>query len=159
MKRWFGKLGIGSVFVLIGAALVAGGALSLATRDSTEATARNDEGDGPPWMRHEFRRPSEKEMKQHRERMQERRKQFESDLAKELGVSQEKVHQAFKNVMKKRLDQAVQDGRLTRKQADKMLACFDGGDDCEPRVHFRRGGPPPGGPPMGGPGGPGFGPP
>jgi hypothetical protein len=152
MKAWFGKLGIGTVFVLIGAALLAGGALSLATRGGSEATADRSEGNdpsgGPPWMRHEFRRPSEKEMREHRERMQERRKQFESDLAKELGVSQERVHEAFRNVMKKRLDQAVKDGDLTRKEADKILECFDGGSDCDPP--FRRGGPP---------GGPGFGPP
>jgi hypothetical protein len=160
MKRWFGKLGIGSVFVLIGVAALAGGALSLATRDSSEATAKRSDardGYGPPWMRGEFRRPSKKQMREHRQQMQKRRKQFESELADELGVSQEKVHTAFRNVMKKHLDQAVEDGRLTRKQADKILECFDGGSNCEPP--FRHGGPPGGGPPMGGPGGPGgFGP-
>ncbi len=168
MKRWFGKLGIGSVFVLIGVALLAGGAFSLATRDSSSATAKKEQGrsrDGaPPWVRGmRFHRPSAKEMRKHRKEMKARRKQFESDLADELGVSQEKVHTAFRNVMKKHLDQAVEDGNLTRKQADKILECFDGGSKCKPP--FRHGrtrgaGPPGGGPPMGGPGGPGgFGPP
>jgi hypothetical protein len=158
MKRWFGKLGIGSVFVLIGVAALAGGALSLATRDSSEATAkRSTARDGygpPPWIRQHFRRPSAKEMKQRREEMRDRRKKFESELADELGVSQEKVHTAFRNVMKKHLDQAVDDGRLTRKQADKILECYDGGT-CEPPFRHGGGGPPGGGPPMGGPGGPG----
>ena len=163
MKRWFGRLGIGSLFVLIGVAALAGGAFSLATRDSSEATAKKstsrDQSGVPPWVRDgNFRRPTTKEMKQHRKEMQTRRKQFESDLADELGVSQEKVHTAFRNVAKKHLDQAVADGNLTRKQADKILECFDGGNNCEPP--FRHGGPPGGGPPgggppMGGPGGPG----
>lgn len=164
MKRWFGKLGIGSVFVLIGVAALAGGAFSLATRDNSEATAANqstarDNSGRPPWMRDgNFRRPTAKERKQHQKEMQTRRKQFESDLADELGVSQEKVHEAFRNLTRKRLDKAVDDGRLTRKQADKILECFDGGNNCEPP--FRHGGPPGGGPPgggppMGGPGGPG----
>ena len=151
MKRWFGKLGIGSVFALIGVAALAGGAFSLATRDDSEATAkdstsRDRDGYGPPpWvrdgMRH-FDRPSAKEM-------QDRRKKFESELADELGVSQEKVHQAFHNLMKKRLDQAVKDGRLTRKQADKILECHDTGN-CDD-MPFGPGGPHGGGPPMGGP--------
>jgi hypothetical protein len=174
MKRWFGKLGIGSVFVLIGVAALAGGAFSLATRDDSSATAADQSADpgqgyrggGPPWMRDgangNFRRPTAKERKQHRQEMQKRRKQFESDLADELGVSQEKVHQAFKNLAKKRLDKAVEDGRLTRKQADKILECYDGGSNCDPPFRHRGGpgGPPGGGPPMGGPGGPGgYGPP
>jgi hypothetical protein len=156
MKRWFGKLGIGSVFVLIGVAALAGGAFSLATRDSSEATAKKQSTDRdgygpPPWVRNgmrHFRGPSSKEMKQ-------RREEFESDLADELGVSQEKVHEAFHNLMKKRLDQAVKDGRLTQKQADKILECHDTGN-CD-GMPFGPGGPhgggPPGGggPPMGGP--------
>jgi hypothetical protein len=164
MKRWFGRLGIGSVFALIGVAALAGGAFSLATRDSSSATAKKptarDQNGAPPWVRGEqsFRRPSAAEIRKHRKEMASRRKQFESDLADELGVSQDKVHTAFRNVTKKHLDQAVADGNLTRKQADKILECFDGGSNCEPP--FGHGGPPGGGPPMGGPGGPGgFGPP
>lgn len=163
MKRWFGKLGIGSVFVLIGVAALAGGAFSLATRDSSEATAKKSATRGgygpPPWvrdgarrgMRH-FRAPSPRQMK-------ERRQKFESELADELGVSQEKVHEAFHNLMKKHLDQAVKDGHLTRKQADKILECQDTGN-CAGGP-FGPGGPPGGGPPDGPPGGgpPGAGPP
>jgi hypothetical protein len=158
MKRWFGKLGIGSVFVLIGVAALAGGALSLATHGDSQATARqstdrNDYG-GPPWMRGEFRRPSAKQRREFRQERQKRRRQFESDLASELGVSTEKVHEAFRNVMKKHLDEAVKNGYLSRKEADKILECFDGGSDCDPPFGHRgfRGG---GGPPWGGPGGPG----
>jgi hypothetical protein len=60
--------------------------------------------------------------------------------------------------MKKRLDKAVKDGDLTRKQADNILACFDG-KECDPPFHHGRGGPPGGGPPMGGPMGGPMGPP
>jgi hypothetical protein len=155
MKRWFGKLGIGTVFVLIGVAALAGGAFSLATRDSSEATARDGAGGGPPWMR-DGDRPSNEEIEKWRKEKQERRKEFESELGKELGKSQEEVHAAFRNVMKNHLDEAVKDGDLTRKQADNILACFDG-KECDPPFRHGPGGPPGGGPPMGGPpmGGPG----
>ena len=158
MKRWFGKLGIGSVFALMGVAALAGGAFSLATRDSSEATAKDssssnrsrDDYGPPPWVRggtRHFRGPSSKEMR-------DRRKKFESELADELGVSQDKVHQAFHNLMKKHLDQAVKDGRLTQKQADKILECHDTGN-CDGMPFGpggpHGGGPPGGGPPMGGP--------
>src|SRR3954467_6579226 len=128
MKRWFGKLGIGSVFVLIGVAALAGGAFSLATRDSSEATAKKATSRGgygpPPWMRdgvRHFRRPSATQMKA-------RRQKFEAELAGELGGRPEKVHEAFHNLMKKHLDQAVKDGHLTQKQADKILECHDTGN-------------------------------
>ena len=51
--------------------------------------------------------------------------------------------------MKRRLDKAVKDGDLTRKQADNILACFDG-KECDTALPGGRGGPPGGGPPMGG---------
>src|SRR5512134_2724868 len=132
MKRWFGKLGIGTVALLIGVAALAGGAFSLATRGDSEATARDGSG-GPPWMRGGDR-PSDQEIERWRKEKQQRRKEFESELGKELGKSQEEVHQAFRNVMKKRLDEAVKDGNLTRKQADNILACFDG-KECDPPFH------------------------
>ncbi|HEY1359240.1 MAG TPA: hypothetical protein VGF21_13130 [Thermoleophilaceae bacterium] len=176
MKRFVGRLGIGSVFALIGVAALAGGAFSLATRDNSSATAKDNANNNnnsnpgpsgvPPWVRGQrnFHRPTAKEMRQHMKQRRARLKQFESELADQLGVSQEKVHNAFKNIMKKRLDQAVDNGNLTRSQADKILGCFDGGSNCQPP--FGRGGPPGGGPPMGGPpggppmGGPGgYGPP
>jgi hypothetical protein len=146
MKRWFGKLSIGTVALLIGVAALAGGAFSLATRDGSEATARDGDRGGPPWMRFRDGGPSEEEMREWRREKQERRKQFEEELGRELGKSQEEVHEAFRNVMKKRLDEAVKDGNLTRKQADNILACFDGKEECDPPFHG--GGPHRGGPPM-----------
>jgi hypothetical protein len=156
MKRWLGKLSVGTALALVGVLAIAGGALSLLLRDSsqasTEQSASTDRG-GPPWLGgHHFRdRPSSKEIK-------DRRRQFHEDLAKELGVSTEKVEQAFRNLFKKRLDRAVKDGNLTRKQADQILNCYDNPGKCKSpfgdRDRFR--GPPGGGPHMGGPG---FGPP
>ena len=81
MKRWFGKLGIGTVALLIGVAALAGGAFSLATRGDSEATAR-DGGGGPPWMRGGDHPPTRRSRRWRKEK-QQRRKDFESELGKE----------------------------------------------------------------------------
>jgi hypothetical protein len=156
--NWFKKVGVGSVLALVGVAALVGGIVSLALHDSGPTTpagrpsASRADRDGPPGppgfgMRH-FRRPSAKQVLA-------RRKQFHAALAKELGVSTEKVDQAFRTLLEKRLDQAVSSHRLTRKQADRMLKCYDTAT-CKPpfrhRMRFRGGPPPPGAPPMGGPG-------
>jgi hypothetical protein len=165
MKRWFGKLGIGSGLALVGIVALAAGALSLAFHHSSDAKAKRSAArnappwarggapwrGGPPWLgRRHFRRFSGKEILNRREK-------FHAALAKELGVSTEKVDKAFRDLLEKRLNQAVENGNLTSKQRDRILKCYDDPAHCQP---------PSGGPPMGGPGGfgppgggPGFGPP
>jgi hypothetical protein len=159
MKRWLGKLNIGTALVMVGVVALVGGVASLALRHDSgaavEQSAAKDKNrnDGPPWMRH-FRRPSGKQIL-------DNRKKFHEELAKELDVSTEKVDTAFRNLFVKRLDKAVADGNLTRKQADSIKECYDNPDKCKPPsgMRGRFHGPPGGGPPMGGPGPGGFGPP
>jgi hypothetical protein len=155
MKRTFGKLGIGSVLALVGVAALAGGVVSLAFHDDgstqlQQSAAADRDGSRGPAMRH-FRRLSPKQVLERRER-------FHAALAKELGVSTEKVDKAFRTLLERRLDRDVDRGRLTRKQADRMLECYDSAK-CRPpfRHRLRLRGRPPGPPPMGGPGE--FGPP
>ena len=64
-----------------------------------------------------------------------------ADAAKRLGVSREKLESALSGAFSDRLDAAVKQGRLTRKQADAIK-----------RRVKERGGPPIGGPLLGGPG-------
>jgi len=160
------KLGVGSVLALVGVVALAGGILSLLFHDSgsqagTVRPSAATDGQGAPerGLRY-LRRPSPKKMLQ-------RRKRFHAALAKELGVSTEKVEKAFQTLFERRLDRAVAAGRLTRKQADRLRECYDSAK-CKPifrhRLRFRGGrpGPPPGvgpgaGPPEGAP--PGLGPP
>ena len=68
----------------------------------------------------------------------ERRDQFAKDLAAELDIDVEEVKTALENIFKKHLDQAVEDGMLTQKQADRILACHNG-DEEECRPPFLRG--------------------
>jgi hypothetical protein len=158
MKRWLGKLSIGSALALVGVVALLGGVASLALRGDSSAAveqsaAKKDRNDGPPWLRGgHFQRPSAKQIL-------DRRKKFHKELADELGVSTEKVDAAFRNLFVKRLDQAVEDGNLTRKQADSIKECYDNPDKCKPPsgMRGRFHGPPGGGPPMGGPGPGGFG--
>ena len=154
--RWpWRKMGVGPVLALIGVSAIAGGALSLSLRDGSSTTATPAvevaEGTGDREAR-EGDRPRFRRLTA-RQRLA-RRRDFHAALAKELDVSTEAVETAFRNLLKKRLDQGVEDGRLTRRQADRMLRCYDTAG-CKPpgrrgRHHF--GGPPPGGPPpFGGP--------
>jgi hypothetical protein len=153
--RWpWRKMGVGSVLALIAVSALAGGVLSLSLRDdsgsggnsavqvagSRDGNARSE--GAPP----RFRRLTAKQRLA-------RRREFHAALAKELGVSTDRVADAFRNLLKKRLDKAVDDKRLTQKQADRMLKCYDTAA-CKPpgpRGRHRFGGPHPGGPPPGGP--------
>lgn len=47
---------------------------------------------------------------------------FVARFAANLGVDQDKVNSAFESTKKQMLDEAVQQGRLTREQADKIAA-------------------------------------
>lgn len=144
------KLGIGSALALMGViALVAGGIALATSGDGTEVrqvdedTGARGEGRGPEGFREHFR---------------EKREEFAKALGEELDKPTEEVLAALKNIFRKRLDQAVEDGNLTREQADKIIECHDSGD-CGPG-EFHRGGPPGvgGGPPgFGGGPPPGFG--
>ena len=77
-----------------------------------------------------------------------------ADIAKANGKSLADVKASLKAAMKAKLDKAVSDEDLTRKQADAMLERFDDGFDAFAsgkqlrfRHEFRRGGPPPAGVP------------
>lgn len=157
MKRSLRKLGVGSVLAFVGIAALLGGIVSLALHEGgSEAGVSRPSAstgrEGPPrlGMRH-FRRLTPNQVLN-------RRKRFHAALAKELGVSTEKVANAFRTLLERRLDRAVSRGRLTRKQANRLLDCYDSAQCRPPFRHARRfPGPPPGLPPPGGPGE--FGPP
>jgi hypothetical protein len=48
-----------------------------------------------------------------------------NDVAGQLGVTPERLSNAFKTAMKNRIDQAVEDGRLTQAEATRMKAAID----------------------------------
>ena len=48
-----------------------------------------------------------------------------NDVANQLGVSPQRLTDAFKTAMKNRIDQAVEDGRLTQAEANRMKAAID----------------------------------
>jgi hypothetical protein len=146
------RFGVGTVLALVGVAALAGGVLSLVFRDggsqagAVQPSASTERGTtrGPGYgMRMRIHPPSRKQMLQ-------RRKQFQADLAKELGVSTDKVQKAFKSLFEKRLNRAVKAGQLTRKQANRMRECYDSAKCKLPfRHHMRFRGGRPGGPPPG----------
>jgi hypothetical protein len=160
------RFGVGTVLALVGVAALAGGVLSLVFHDggsqagAVQPSASTERGTtrGPGYGMRMIHPPSRKQMLQ-------RRKQFQADLAKELGVSTDKVEKAFKALFEKRLDRAVDAGRLTRKQANRMRECYDSAKCKLPfrrHLRFRGGRPGPGAPPPGvgvGPGAPEGGPP
>jgi hypothetical protein len=82
------------------------------------------------------------EMAQHRD-------EFYADLAEELGTNTDEVEQAFKAVFEKRLDEAVDEGRLSRERADRMLQAREAGVPFGPmaRMRLRGDGPGVGAPP------------
>lgn len=83
-----------------------------------------------------------------RAQMERRCNQFTDALAKELGKSGDEVRDAIKSAAKKDIEQAVDDGRLTRSQANRILERLDDAA-CLPAFGLH------GGPGCGGPGGPG----
>jgi hypothetical protein len=48
-----------------------------------------------------------------------------NDVAGQLGVTPQRLADAFKTAMKNRIDQAVEDGRLTQAEANRMKAAID----------------------------------
>ncbi len=151
MKRSLRKLGVGSVLALVGIAALVGGIVSLALHESgSEAgvarPSASPDRKGPPRLgtRH-FRRLTPNQVLN-------RQKRFQAALAKELRVSTERVGNAFRTLLRRQLDRAVSRGRLTRKQANRLLECYDTARCRPPFRHARRfRGPPPGPPPPGGP--------
>ena len=106
-------------------------------RDALEAV-RDDLA--PPRRPRRGERPS-------RAQMERRCNEFTDALAKELGKSGDEVRSAIKSAAKKEIEQAVDDGKLTRTQADRILSRIDDAA-CLPAFGFH------GGPGCGGPGGP-----
>jgi hypothetical protein len=84
--------------------------------------------------------------------MEKRCNELTDALAKELGKSGDDVRAAMKSAAKKGIEQAVDDGHLTRKQADQILSRIDDAA-CAPKFGFHKFGGPGHG--CGGPGGPG----
>ncbi len=58
---------------------------------------------------------------------QQMRDQYLNSLARNLGVDRARVEQAFKQTHIDTLNQAVQDGRLTRQQADEKIQRINSG--------------------------------
>jgi hypothetical protein len=95
-----------------------------AVRDDVERGERPDR-DGPPT----------------RAEMEKRCNQFTDALAKELNKSGDDVRAAIKSAAKKDIEQAVEDKRLTRSQADRILSRLDDAA-CLPAFGFHRHGGP-----------------
>lgn len=74
--------------------------------------------------------PEQKE--QRRAQMQQRREQWTNRLAANLGVSPERVTQAFRQTRIDMINQAVQDGRLTRERADQIIQRINSGQADRP---------------------------
>jgi hypothetical protein len=88
-----------------------------------------------------------------RAQMEKRCNELTDALGKELGKSGDDVRAAMKAAAKKEIEEAVDAGRLTRRQADRILSRIDDAA-CAPKIGFHiRGGHGCGGP--GGPHGPG----
>jgi hypothetical protein len=66
-----------------------------------------------------------------------------NDVAGQLGVTPERLSNAFKTALKNRIDQAVEDGRLTQAEATRMKAAIDRESVpmLGPGFGFRHGGP------------------
>lgn len=107
---------------------------------------------------------------QHEQRHEEARAEFAARLADELGLDADEVSAAIEKVadelraerseerlaaLRERLDEAVEAGRLTREQADALLAAAESGDLRAGLRSLHRG--LHGFGPLGGLGGPGFG--
>jgi hypothetical protein len=126
------KLGIGTgLAVAGGVALAVGGfAIGASGDDGGSATVEQMSGGywppeiGPPHIRPPRVRPPRLPRAWREERL-ERRKEFAEDLAAELDKEPEEVEDALRAVFKKRLDQAVEDEWLTRRQADRILRCHE----------------------------------
>jgi hypothetical protein len=85
-----------------------------------------------------------------RAQMEKRCNEFTDALARELNKSGDDVRAAVKSAAKMGIEEAVDAGRLTRAQADRMLSRIDDAA-CLPAFGFHGRG----GPGCGGPGGPG----
>lgn len=109
-------------------------------RDALEAVR---EDLAPPQRPRRGQRPSKAQM-------EKRCNEFTDALAKELGKSGDEVRGAIKSAAKKGVEEAVDDGRLTRSQANRILERLDDAA-CLPAFGLHHGGPGCGGP--GGPGG------
>jgi hypothetical protein len=103
----------------------------------------------PPRRPRRGQRPS-------RAQMEKRCNEFTDALAKELGKSGDDVRDAIKSAAKKGVEEAVDDGRLTRSQANRILERLDDAA-CLPAFGLHRGGPGCGGPGGSGGHGPGGG--
>ena len=72
-----------------------------------------------------------------RAQMEKRCNELTDALAKELGKSGDDVRAAMKSAAKKGIEEAVDDGHLTRKQADQILSRIDDAA-CAPKFGFHK---------------------
>jgi hypothetical protein len=75
-----------------------------------------------------------------RAEMEKRCNELTDALGKELGKSGDEVRDAMKAAAKKEIEEAVDDGHLTRAQADRILSKIDDAA-CGPVFAFKAGGP------------------
>jgi hypothetical protein len=94
---------------------------------------------GPPRRLRRGQRPS-------REQLERRCVELTNALASELGKSGDEVRAAIKSVIKDKIKAAVQEGRLTQEEADRMTARIDAAECLPPGPVVHGCGGPPGGP-------------
>ncbi|MGH3114886.1 MAG: hypothetical protein ACRDOP_15600 [Gaiellaceae bacterium] len=72
---------------------------------------------------------------------QEKHAEFADAVGEKLGVSGDEVLSALRAVRDDKLDQAVEDGKVTQDQADRIRDRFDehGSGRCGPRDHWGHG--------------------
>jgi hypothetical protein len=99
-------------------------------RDALEAVREDLR---PPQRPERLRPPSRAEL-------EKRCNEFTDALGKELGKSGDEVRDAMKAAAKKEIEEAVDDGHLTRSQADRILSRIDDAA-CGPVFAFKAGGP------------------
>jgi hypothetical protein len=134
MKRPFGFMALAAL------GLLAAGAVAVANQDLRPGTAEAASEPSDVLKRVPPGVPGPPPSFDHRidpQEMAERRDEFYADLAEELGKSPDAVEQAFMAVFEKGLDEAVDEGRLTRERADRMLEAREAGVPFGPMVRMR----------------------
>ena len=75
------------------------------------------------------------QQQQRRQQMQQRREQYLNRLATNLGVDRSRLEEVFRQTKIDMVNQAVQEGRLTREQADQMIQRINSGQQPGPGAH------------------------
>jgi hypothetical protein len=78
------------------------------------------------------RPPSDEDRQKLEADLKARKELHDKVLAEKLGITVEKLHEAEANVARKRLDQAVANGRITQQQEDEILQKLRNGEQIAP---------------------------